>query len=205
VITRYSNHLQNIDPHTILTIWFIPSYIKHCVFYIMTTLKYRPLYFLLDVFSVFLLYNGPDISYASGLLHVLICVFLHPALFRMWFCYASRCYVCVIHTCIHIECSLCRLIKRPEHLIGRHWYLPANWRSFIRWSPDQWVSQCYAIECYRSFYCALSCVFMTRVSQCPINLRSEHPVHSHTDTHPHTHSLTHSLSNINLAVACLEL
>jgi hypothetical protein len=31
-----------------------------------------------------------------------------------------------------IECSLCRLIRRPEHLIGRHWYLPANWRSFIR-------------------------------------------------------------------------
>jgi hypothetical protein len=32
------------------------------------------------------------------------------------------------------------------------------------------------IECYRSFYCALFCVFMTRVSQCPISLRSEHPM-----------------------------
>jgi hypothetical protein len=68
-------------------------------------------------------------------------------------------------------CSLCRLIRRPEHLIGRHWYLPANWR----WSPHQWVSQCYVIECYRSFYCALLCVFMTHVSQCEIGLRSEHP------------------------------
>jgi hypothetical protein len=24
-------------------------------------------------------------------------------------------------------------------------------------SPDQWVSQCHAIECFRSFYCALFC------------------------------------------------
>jgi hypothetical protein len=38
------------------------------------------------------------------------------------------------------ECSLCRLIRRPEHHIGRHCYLPTNWRSFIRWSPDQWIS-----------------------------------------------------------------
>jgi hypothetical protein len=45
------------------------------------------------------------------------------------------------------------------------WYLPANW------SPDQWASQCYAIECDRSFYCALFCVFMPRMSQCPISLR----------------------------------
>jgi hypothetical protein len=34
----------------------------------------------------------------------------------------------------------------------------------ISWrSPDQCVSQCYAIECDRSFYCALFCAFMTRV------------------------------------------
>jgi hypothetical protein len=77
----------------------------------------------------------------------------------------------------YIECLLCRLIRRPEHLIGRHWHLPANWRSFIRWSPDQWVSQCYAIECYRNFYCALFCIFMTRVSECPMSLRSEHTVY----------------------------
>jgi hypothetical protein len=75
-----------------------------------------------------------------------------------------------------MECSSCRLIRRPEHLIGRHWYLPVNWRSFIRWSPDQWVSQCYAIECYRSFYCSLFCVLMTPMRQCPISLRSEHTV-----------------------------
>jgi hypothetical protein len=61
--------------------------------------------------------------------------------------------------------------------IGRHWYLPAKWRSFIRWTPDQWVSQCYAIECDKSFYCALLCVFMTRVSQCPISLRAEQPIY----------------------------
>jgi hypothetical protein len=59
----------------------------------------------------------------------------------------------------NVECSLCRLIRRSEHLIGRHWYLPANWRSFIRWSPEQWVSQCYAIECYRSFCCVLLCLY----------------------------------------------
>jgi hypothetical protein len=41
----------------------------------------------------------------------------------------------------------CRFIRRPEHVICRHWYLPAKWKSFIRWSPEQWVSQCYAIEC----------------------------------------------------------
>jgi hypothetical protein len=45
-----------------------------------------------------------------------------------------------------IECSFCRLTGRPEHLISRHWYLPANWRPFIRWSPDQGVSQCYATQ-----------------------------------------------------------
>jgi hypothetical protein len=34
---------------------------------------------------------------------------------------------------IYIECSFCRLIRRPEHLIGRYWYLPANWnRSVLR-------------------------------------------------------------------------
>jgi hypothetical protein len=53
--------------------------------------------------------------------------------------------------------------------------LSANWKPFIRWSPDQRVSQFYA-ECPRSFCCALVCVFMTRVSKCPISLRSEHPI-----------------------------
>jgi hypothetical protein len=86
----------------------------------------------------------------------------------------------VTHVCLwNTECSLYRIIRRPEHLIGRHWHLPENWRPFIQWSSDQLVSQCYAIECYRSFYCALFCVFMTRVSQCPITLRSEHPISCH--------------------------
>jgi hypothetical protein len=70
--------------------------------------------------------------------------------------------------------NLQRLIRRPEHLISWHWYLPVNWRSLIRWSHEQWVSPCYAIEYDRSFYCTLLCVFMTRVSRCPVNLRSEH-------------------------------
>jgi hypothetical protein len=71
---------------------------------------------------------------------------------------------------------ICRLIRRPEHPVCRHWYLPANWRSYIRWLPGQWVSQCYAAECDRSFYCALFCVFRARVSQCPISLSAEHPL-----------------------------
>jgi hypothetical protein len=84
------------------------------------------------------------------------------------------------HISQYIDCSLCRLIRCPEHLIGRHWFLPANWRSFIRWSPDQWDRQCYPIECYRNFYCALVCVFMIRVSQCSISLRSEYPIYNYT-------------------------
>jgi hypothetical protein len=32
---------------------------------------------------------------------------------------------------LYIGCSLCRLIRRPDHLIGRHWYLPENWISLI--------------------------------------------------------------------------
>jgi hypothetical protein len=27
---------------------------------------------------------------------------------------------------IYIGCSFCRLIRRPEQLFGRHWYLPAK-------------------------------------------------------------------------------
>jgi hypothetical protein len=46
-----------------------------------------------------------------------------------------------------------------------------NWRSLIRWSPEHWVSHCYAIECDRNFYCSLFCVFMTCVSQCLNNIR----------------------------------
>jgi hypothetical protein len=78
----------------------------------------------------------------------------------------------ILFCCIYRRtgCSFCRLISRPKHLMGRHWYLPANWRSFIRWSPDQWVGQCYASLVF--------CVFMTRVSQCPISLLAEHPIRS---------------------------
>jgi hypothetical protein len=66
----------------------------------------------------------------------------------------------------------------PEHFIGRHSYLPVNWRSFIRLTPDQWVSHCYAIERDRSFYCALFCVlWLVRVnvqSVCALNTRYIH-------------------------------
>jgi hypothetical protein len=31
-----------------------------------------------------------------------------------------------IYIYIYIECSLCRLIRRPEHLIDRDWDLPSN-------------------------------------------------------------------------------
>jgi hypothetical protein len=71
----------------------------------------------------------------------------------------------------YIECSLCRLIRRPEHTIGRHWLSPGKLKvthSVITWS----VSQCYTNKSYISFYCALFCVFMTRVSHCPISLHS---------------------------------
>jgi hypothetical protein len=34
----------------------------------------------------------------------------------------------------------------------------------------------YVIECDKSFYCALFCVFMTRVGQYPISLPSERPI-----------------------------
>jgi hypothetical protein len=61
---------------------------------------------------------------------------------------------------VYTGCSFCGLIRRPEHLIGRHWYHPVNWRSFIRCSPGQWVSQCYDIEYDRSCYCALFCIFI---------------------------------------------
>jgi hypothetical protein len=52
-------------------------------------------------------------------------------------------------------------------------------RSFILRSHEQWVSLCYAIESDRSFSCALFCVFMTRVGQCPISLLAEHPLQLH--------------------------
>jgi hypothetical protein len=66
-----------------------------------------------------------------------------------------------------IGCSFCRLI--------RHWCRPANWRSFIRWWPDQWVSQRYAIDCDRSFYFAVLCLYDS-LSQYPISLRAENPL-----------------------------
>jgi hypothetical protein len=85
---------------------------------------------------------------------------------RTWYCDPLNQFT-------NIECSLCRRIRRSEYLIGRHWYLLANWRSFIRWSPHQWVSQCY-----RSICCALFCVLMTRLSRRPISQRSEHSTNS---------------------------
>jgi hypothetical protein len=84
----------------------------------------------------------------------------------------------LLWTRYYIGCLFCMLIRRLELIIGRHCYLLTNWRSCIRWSSDQWVSRCYAIMCDRSFYCALFCVFMTRVSQCPISLCPKHPIYT---------------------------
>jgi hypothetical protein len=87
------------------------------------------------------------------------------------------------HPVNYILCSFCTLIRHPEHLVGRHCVISRQTEGHLFGNPpDQWVSQCYAIERDRSFYCALFYVSMTRVSQFPISLRSEHPllhVHKH--------------------------
>jgi hypothetical protein len=127
-------------------------------------------------FFFFLFLRLPTFYFLFVLL-LFLSLFLSFCLFTSFFiCFISfllSYFLCFFPS---ILCSFWRLIRRPEHLIGRRWYLPANCRSFIRWLPDQWVSQCYAIEYDRSFYCALFCVFMTRVSQCPISLRAEHSI-----------------------------
>jgi hypothetical protein len=60
------------------------------------------------------------------------CKFPYPTyvlcIAEVWY---ERVLLSIIWT--YTGCSLCRLIRRPELLIGRHWYLPANWKSFIRW------------------------------------------------------------------------
>jgi hypothetical protein len=76
----------------------------------------------------------------------------------------------------NIQCSFCRLIKTSRASYRQTLISPANWRSFIRWSPDKLVSQCYAIEYDRSFYCALFCVSFWLVwvkvqSACALNTR----------------------------------
>jgi hypothetical protein len=72
----------------------------------------------------------------------------------------KNCYV-LYFICMYIECSFCRLIRRPgsflESLIGR-----ANWRSTIWWSLDQ-CSLAPPSVTETSCYCALFCVFMARV------------------------------------------
>jgi hypothetical protein len=68
---------------------------------------------------------------------------------NIWICHPLIYNSPALHTKSYIECSLCKLIRRPEHLIGRHW-------SFIWWSSDEWVSQCYGIQCGRN--CALFCL-----------------------------------------------
>jgi hypothetical protein len=71
----------------------------------------------------------------------------------------------------NIGFSFCSHVRRPAHLIARHWYLLANWRPFIRWSSEQWVSQCYVIECDRSFYCSLFLYLYVNVqSTCSLNI-----------------------------------
>jgi hypothetical protein len=43
----------------------------------------------------------------------------------------------------NIGCSFCRLIRRPEHLIARHWYLPANWEGHS--CGDQLISESVSV------------------------------------------------------------
>jgi hypothetical protein len=74
----------------------------------------------------------------------------------------------VLPELFYTGCSFCRLIRLPEY-----------WQTLVSsGKPDQWVSHCYAIECDRSFCCALFCLFMTHVSRCPISLRAERPIHT---------------------------
>jgi hypothetical protein len=111
----------------------------------------------------------------------------HPTLYRVSqvertiFCEFTVSVILSKKKCnVHMSYSE-RFPRYIDEIIGDHQYLPANWKSVFQWSPDQWVSQSYAIECYRSFYCALFCVFMTRVSQRLISLRSEHHKEKHTN------------------------
>jgi hypothetical protein len=71
----------------------------------------------------------------------------------------------------YIECSFCRLIRRPgsflESLIGRTaWQSPANWRLFIRRSLDQCSLESPSVT-EGSWYCALFCLY----GSCEINLQ----------------------------------
>jgi hypothetical protein len=63
-----------------------------------------------------------------------------------------------------IECSLYRLIRRPEHLIGRHCGISrqTEGHSF----GDHLISESVSVTQSRViFSCALLCVFMTRPDQ----------------------------------------
>jgi hypothetical protein len=79
---------------------------------------------------------------------------------------------------VTIECSLRKLIRRPELLIGRHGgiFRQTEGHSFGDHLISESVSVMQSSVIEASIYCALFCVFMTRESQCPISLLSEHPV-----------------------------
>jgi hypothetical protein len=90
------------------------------------------------------------------------------------------------HKWQNTECSLCRLVRRPEHLIGRHCGISRQTEglhSVITWSVSQSVLRHRVL--YKFLLCSVLC-FMTRVSQCPINPPSEHPVLCHL-----TYTLSH--------------
>jgi predicted GNAT family acetyltransferase len=71
-------------------------------------------------------------------------------------------------------CSFCRLIRRPELLIGRHTVISrqTEGHSF----GDHMISESVNVTSSSVFYCAMFCVFMTRVRQCLISLRTEYPL-----------------------------
>jgi hypothetical protein len=74
---------------------------------------------------------------------------------------------------IYMECSLCRLIRRPEHLISRHRGISSQTEGHS--FGDHLISESVSVTPSSVIEASivLCCVFMTRVSRCPISLRSE--------------------------------
>jgi hypothetical protein len=77
-------------------------------------------------------------------------------LLTRWILILSRLYRVFILQGYQMSGELLRMSCRQTQ-----WDPPANCRPFIRWSRDQWVSQCCSSNVTEaSSYCALFCVFM---------------------------------------------
>jgi hypothetical protein len=85
---------------------------------------------------------------------------------------------------VYFPLSYCFILIEDVHSAGflevgtsnRQTLVSPGKHSFSDHLISGWVSQCYSIECDRSFYYGLFCVFMIRVSQYTISLRTEHPL-----------------------------